>query len=194
MRNVSTVFTTLLLAAGFLQSGTVLAHHSRAGFESVESVEMRGTITKVRWGNPHIFIYLARDDGVEWVIEGHSVPGAIGIGWERDTFKEGDQIRLAGYPAQNSEKKYALLDWIVTADGVAMRGFPQTVIPENPRRYCRPWPARTRPGRGRTLSSLQLTLPETGAVAAVVVAAVPAVKVGMGGDGGMGRGPRSGFH
>ena len=50
-----------------------MAHHSLAGeFDTTKNIELRGTITKVEWTNPHIYLYLdAVDKGqtVKWQIE-----------------------------------------------------------------------------------------------------------------------------
>ena len=57
-----------ILVAGFglLMSATpVLAHHSfSAEFDDKQPVSLKGTVTKVDWMNPHIWIYIsAKDEG-----------------------------------------------------------------------------------------------------------------------------------
>ena len=124
------LFTIVISGLLSLVPAPSQAHHSRAGFNLEESTKMQGTITKFRWGNPHIFISVKTDDGNVWLIEGHSVPGVGALGWKQDMFKEGDHIQLAANLATDPNKKFALLDWVVTADGTPLRGFQGSEIPE----------------------------------------------------------------
>ena len=63
------------LAASLVALVPVLAHHSiDAEFDKTKPVEITGTVTKIDWMNPHIWIYLdvKGKDGkvVKWQFEG----------------------------------------------------------------------------------------------------------------------------
>jgi len=65
----------MLAAAACLLAIPALAHHSFAAeFDGKKSVKLEGTITKVEWTNPHIWMYLdVKDDSgnvVKWQCEG----------------------------------------------------------------------------------------------------------------------------
>ena len=57
---------SLIVASGFVLAATarLLAHHSFAAeFDAGKRVTLKGTVTKVDWRNPHIYVYLnVKDD------------------------------------------------------------------------------------------------------------------------------------
>jgi hypothetical protein len=89
------------LAASSIALVPALAHHSvDAEFDRTKPVTVTGTVTKVDWMNPHIWIYLdVKDkDGkmAKWQFEG-SAPNALRRGgWTRESIKEGDTITIQG--------------------------------------------------------------------------------------------------
>ena len=91
------------LAAGLtaLAALPVLAHHSiDAEFDKTKPITVTGTVTKIDWMNPHIWIYLnVKDkDGklVAWQFEGGPPNALRRGGWNRDSLKEGDQVTIKG--------------------------------------------------------------------------------------------------
>ena len=56
------------------------AHHSRANFQLDNLVEMEGMVTDYKWANPHIYFKMELKNGENWLVEGHSVPGALSLG------------------------------------------------------------------------------------------------------------------
>lgn len=86
-----------------------LAHHSfSAEFDGSKLIELRGTVTKIDWANPHVYFYMdVKDDkgGVtNWGCEAAS-PGSLHRqGWNRDSLKVGDQVTVGGYPARDGSK------------------------------------------------------------------------------------------
>lgn len=105
------------------------AHHSRANFDFENEIRLTGTVTEVRWANPHVYFRLEAENGDNWLVEGHSVPGLIGLGWTRDTIEIGDNIRVSANPDLNPDRHFALIQWLVTDDGVAIAGMPRVTIP-----------------------------------------------------------------
>src|SRR6202008_1600534 len=70
---------TFVLLAALLLTASVRAHHNMsAAFDFNDRVSLTGTLTKVDWRNPHIYLVLdvkGEGDQVEaWSIEGRS-PG-----------------------------------------------------------------------------------------------------------------------
>ncbi len=107
------------------------AHHSRAGFDLGNETRLSGTVTELNWANPHIYMRVDLDNGENWLFEGHSVPGAQGLGWTRDTVRAGDEITIGANVALDPDQRFALMNWIVTRDGVAQRAMPGGRIPED---------------------------------------------------------------
>ena len=95
------VFAVLYLA----QIPVARAHHSQSEYDSRKKVEVEGTVSKVEWKSPHAWIYLdvTNDKGekVNWHFELPSPNTLMRRGWNRDSLKPGDRIKVTGSPARN---------------------------------------------------------------------------------------------
>ena len=114
--------TLLVLAALSLVSRPVLAHHGAAEYDNTKSVSVQGTVTEMRYVNPHVLILLnVKDDKgqtVEWTAESQSPNLLSRRGWSRSTLKPGDQITVTGHPVKNGAPAMSAQK-IVFADGHA---------------------------------------------------------------------------
>jgi hypothetical protein len=98
----------LSLLAGVLAVGTdTFAHHgTRAAYivEPTKELSMTGTVTKFRWGNPHVYVMYDVTDAsgnvVHWGAETRPPFVMAKHGWSRDTMKPGDQITITIFPAK----------------------------------------------------------------------------------------------
>jgi hypothetical protein len=95
--------------AGLLMAaGTMLAHHSfSAEFDNSKPVSLQGTVTKVDWLNPHIWIYLDVKDEktgavTSWQCEGGAPNSLTRNGWTKDALKKGDTISITGTHAKDA--------------------------------------------------------------------------------------------
>jgi hypothetical protein len=81
------------------------AHHSQSEFDSRAKVEVDGTVTKVEWKSPHVWVYVDVTDGkgqkANWSFELPSPNTLMRRGWTRDSLKPGDRVKVAGAPARN---------------------------------------------------------------------------------------------
>ena len=98
----------------------VAAHHSAAGrFDSQQLMELEGTVTKISWRNPHIYMSLeATDDSggtAAWHLEGGSPNFLRRVGIPDDSVKVGDRIKVAGWPPQTSKKEMFVLNMLTPA-------------------------------------------------------------------------------
>jgi len=97
----------VLLIAGTLAAPIpVLAHHSFAAeFDAAKPVTVQGSVEKVEWTNPHIWVYVDAKDAAgkveRWQCEGGSPNTLARQGWSRDTLKPGDQVVIEGFRAKN---------------------------------------------------------------------------------------------
>ena len=87
----------------------VLAHHSFAAeFDTTKPVTLKGNVTKLEWGNPHIWVYLEVKDNQgnvqRWQCEGGAPNTLFRNGWNRNALKPGDQVLIDGYLARDGSK------------------------------------------------------------------------------------------
>jgi hypothetical protein len=92
----------LLLAA----AAPVFAHHSFAAeFDDKRPVTVKGTVSKLEWLNPHIWIYVdAKDEkgGVaKWQCEGGPPNTLTRQGWTKNSLKLGSEITIEGFMAKD---------------------------------------------------------------------------------------------
>jgi len=95
----------LVVAALFLVSSPLLAHHGNAAYDEEHWVTLSGTVTEFVWSNPHcqIFMDVKDDKGsvVNWAVESQS-PGILRRNaWTRTSIKPGDEIKVTLAPAKS---------------------------------------------------------------------------------------------
>jgi hypothetical protein len=85
------------------------AHHSFAAeFDSSKQVTLQGSVTKVEWQNPHIWVYLdvkdAQGNPQAWQCEGGPPNTLTRNGWGPNSLKSGDVIVIDGFLAKDGSK------------------------------------------------------------------------------------------
>jgi uncharacterized protein DUF6152 len=101
----STVITSMA-ALLILAAAPVLAHHSfEAEYDEKKPVSLHGTVSKMDWMNPHIWVHInVKDDKgnvARWSCEGGNPNSLRRNGWLRDTLKVGDQVSIDGFRAKD---------------------------------------------------------------------------------------------
>jgi len=107
--NIKKLSTFVLTMAFFFGvSFEAASHHSFVGqYDPDISRVLTGTVSGVRWVNPHAFfvINVSNDNGTteSWTFELGSPNTLIRYGWNRDTLEIGDIISVDGYLARSGE-------------------------------------------------------------------------------------------
>jgi hypothetical protein len=95
------------VAAGLLVSTLPLgAHHSFAAeYDSKTLLTLTGTISKVEWTNPHIYVHLDVKDAsgkvTTWALEGYPPNTLKRTGFPRSILKDGDTVTITAYKAKD---------------------------------------------------------------------------------------------
>jgi hypothetical protein len=106
MKTVRALF--LVLAAAAIASPPLAAHHGRGrAYDMKTRLTLKGTVSMVKWQNPHVLIYIdVKDDAskvVTWAFENSNVHTLAVQGYNRNTLKVGDQVTAIVNPAVNGE-------------------------------------------------------------------------------------------
>ena len=100
----------------------MFAHHSfSAEFDNSKPVTLKGTVTKIDWLNPHIWIYMdVKDDKTgavaTWQCEGGAPNALTRNGWTKNDLKKGDAVTVNGTLAKDASKTCNASS-VVFADG-----------------------------------------------------------------------------
>jgi hypothetical protein len=117
-KGMTTAAALLLLAC--MQGAQ--AHHSYAMFDGSKTLTVSGTVAKLEWSNPHVFVWIyvpnTKNPGKYdlYAFENGS-PNAISkIGWSKDSLRAGDKITVEYWPLRDG-RNGGHLTTAVLADG-----------------------------------------------------------------------------
>jgi len=118
----------LVAASAMVLAPLALAHHSTAMFDMTKTVEIKGTIKRFDWTNPHTMTYVevAGEPAVagEYAVEGMS-PNYLGReGWSRHSLKGGDKVTMQIYPLKDG-RKGGFMGSVTLPDGTVMYNLPR---------------------------------------------------------------------
>lgn len=126
MNRTGTPWAAVALAIGLALHipTTAWAHHSFAMFDKTKVVKVLGTVSKVEWANPHVFLFVQAKDGTgksaEYAIECQSVNDLSHHGWKMGMVKAGDKVTVEIYPLRDG-KPGGLLDAVTLANGTRIK-------------------------------------------------------------------------
>ena len=95
-----------VIGVALLSAQTLSAHHSFAAeFDRNSPVTLTGSVTRVDWGNPHIWVFLdVKDDTGKvsnWGVEGGAPNALFRNGWRKDSLKVGDTVTVEGFKSKD---------------------------------------------------------------------------------------------
>ncbi len=100
---IAAIATMLLVVAA---TAPVVAHHSFAAeFDRDRPLKMSGKITRMRWSNPHAWIYIDVADAegkvTNWAFEMGGVNALYRRGWRKEDLEIGVEVLIEGWAARN---------------------------------------------------------------------------------------------
>ena len=129
------VLVACFAALALVTALPLLGHHSfSAQFDASKAIRLTGVLTKVEWGNPHIYFYLdvKDEDGkaINWTFEGGSPTALSRRGFKRNDIKLGDTIIVDGYRARDGSrlvdaKRIALMNGRIISGVSGDNGAPE---------------------------------------------------------------------
>ena len=98
--------TLFVIGVALLSAQTLSAHHSfSAEFDRNSPVTLTGSVTRVDWGNPHIWVFMdVKDDTGKvsnWGVEGGAPNALFRNGWRKDSLKVGDTVTVEGFKSKD---------------------------------------------------------------------------------------------
>jgi hypothetical protein len=119
----------MILLALLISAGPVSRSHAHHAFAAVfngdDTLDVRGTVTKLEWMNPHTWFYVdvVDDRGTveNWAFEMGSPNGLIRRGWSRATLQVGQEVRIQGYRAKDGSRQ-ASVKGVTLSDGRELSG------------------------------------------------------------------------
>ena len=111
----------LLLAVLVIAAPPLAAHHGRgATFDMKKQLTLKGTVSQVKWQNPHVLIFIdVKDDAgkvVTWGFENSNVHTLANQGYNRNTLKIGQPVTAVLNPAANGAP-LGIIVKVILADG-----------------------------------------------------------------------------
>lgn len=122
-RNSRIVLTGLALAGALFAQLPAQAHHSITGeFDTSREFELRGTLTRLDWANPHLWYYLdvVNDAGEveQWqCTTGLNPNRLIRAGWKKEDLPIGTVIRVPRANPAHDNSKTCFVGGITLDDG-----------------------------------------------------------------------------
>jgi Spy/CpxP family protein refolding chaperone len=110
------------------------AHHAFAAeYDAKRPVTLRGTVAKVEWVNPHMWIYIdfKKTDGnaEQWGIEAASPATLTGRGYTRESLKLGTEVVVNGYQSKSGALRVNARDLTLSDGQILFLGSSGTGAP-----------------------------------------------------------------
>ena len=111
----------LMLAATVIAGLPLAAHHGRGStFDMKKQLTLKGTVSQVKWQNPHVLISIdVKDEAgsvVTWTFENSNVHTLATQGYNRNTLKIGQPVTAVLNPAANGAP-LGIIVKVILADG-----------------------------------------------------------------------------
>ena len=94
-----------------LSAEVALSHHTYAMFDASRTVKVSGTVAKLEWTNPHVFVWLYVPTAAGspakydlYAFENGSPNALSKVGWSKSILQAGDAITVEYWPLRDGRK------------------------------------------------------------------------------------------
>jgi len=113
MINLTKIATLLLVFSLTNFSNNAFSHHAFAAeFDREKPINLIGTVTEMKWANPHAWIYVDVEDPngevVNWALETRAANNLIRLGWRPADLPIGTVLEIQGWQARNDSPTASL--------------------------------------------------------------------------------------
>ena len=110
------------------------AHHSFAAeYDGTKPLSLRGTVTRIEWVNPHIWIHIdvkGADGKIQaWDVECGAPNTLMRRGWRKDSLPIGAEIVVDGFHAKNGKNMVNAANFTLSDGRVLFAGSSGTGAP-----------------------------------------------------------------
>jgi hypothetical protein len=127
MDGLELVRRAFVVAVGLALAGVAAAHHSYAMFDGTRTLKVVGTVAKIEWTNPHVFIWAYvpnanSESGYDLYAFENGPPNALAReGWSKTTFATGEPVTIEYWPLSDG-RTGGHFAAATRADGSVVRG------------------------------------------------------------------------
>lgn len=112
----------MALAVATSMTASLSAHHSfQAEFDINKPMTLKGTVSRVEWVNPHVYVHLDVKDEkgavTKWAFETLGPGRMRAEGMSKQTFGVGKTVTLKAYAARDGSKNLGFLRQVTFDDG-----------------------------------------------------------------------------
>jgi len=124
---IRSALCTLVGALGFVVTVTAAAHHSYAMFDGARTLKVAGTVAKIEWTNPHVFVWVyvpnpERQSGYDLYAFENGSPNVLARrGWSKTLFAAGEPVTIEYWPLVDGRTGGHFAS-ATRADGTVIRG------------------------------------------------------------------------
>jgi len=114
-------------ALGLVGAATAAAHHSYAMFDGTRTLTVAGTVAKIEWTNPHVFVWVyvpnaERESGYDLYAFENASPNVLTrLGWSKTLFATGEPVTIEYWPLFDGRTGGHFAS-ATRADGSVLRG------------------------------------------------------------------------
>lgn len=117
----------LVGALGLVAAATAAAHHSYSMFDDTRTLKVAGTVAKIEWTNPHVFVWVYVPNAKSasgydlYAFENGGLNALARRGWSKNTFATGEPVTIEYWPLLDGRTGGHFAS-ATRADGSVIRG------------------------------------------------------------------------